>query len=261
MHLTRFDLNVQEQTMNEDGSQPQPARRGFLKMVGATTALPLVGGAGVVASTPAGAAPVTESIPGSAPVLGYVSLSRDEAAFVETMVNIMCPADSYTPNGVDCGLATYIDRQLAGEFGKGTRRYTRGPWQAGKPQHGLQLPLTPEQFFKAGVEAVNTACAAKYGKPFDQIPAADANNFLSDLAAGKVNDATLPLATWFNELVYPLFGQACFADPIYGGNFDKVFWKLIGYPGLPAAHTIDIVQYRGKPFPGAKDPKSIADFS
>lgn len=247
--------------MKDDGSRPQPARRGFLKqMVSVTTALPLVGGAAAVAPNSAGAAPAPPES-ASAPVTGYTSFSRDEAAFVETMVNIMCPADEYTPNGVDCGLAIYIDRQLAGDFGKGARRYMHGPWQAGKPQLGYQLPLTPEQFFKIGLEAVNAACAAKYGKPFDQIPAADANSFLSDLAAGKVSDASLPLDTWFNELVYPLFGQACFADPIYGGNFGKVFWKLIGYPGLPGTHAIDIVQYRGKPFPGAKNPKSIADFS
>src|SRR5213076_3213379 len=143
-----FDLDVKEQTMNEEGTQPQPARRGFLKMVSATTALPLVGGAAAIVSKPVDAAPATAP-PESAPTLGYLSFSRDEAAFVETMVNIMCPADAYTPSGVDCGLATYIDRQLAGEFGKGTKRYMRGPWQAGKPQHGLQLPLTPEQFFKA----------------------------------------------------------------------------------------------------------------
>jgi gluconate 2-dehydrogenase gamma chain len=253
-------LDVKEQTMNEEGSQPQRARRGFLKMVSATTALPLVGGAAAMVSKPVGAAPAAAS-PESAPTLGYLSFSRDEAAFVETMVNIMCPADTYTASGVDCGLATYIDRQLAGDFGKGAKRYMRGPWQAGKPQHGLQLPLSPEQFFKAGLEAVNAACAAKFGKPFDQVSAADADSFLSDLAAGKVSDARLPLGTWFNELVYPLFAQACFADPIYGGNSGKVFWKLIGYPGLPAAHAIDIVQFRGKPFPGAKDPKSIADFS
>jgi gluconate 2-dehydrogenase gamma chain len=246
--------------MNEEGSQPQPARRGFLKMVSATTALPLVGGAAAMVSKPVGAAPATAP-PESAPTPGYLSFSRDEAAFVETMVDIMCPADAYTRSGVDCGLATYIDRQLAGDFGKGAKRYMRGPWQAGKPQHGLQLPLSPEQFFKAGLEAVNAACAAKFGKPFDQVSAADADSFLSDLAAGKVSDARLPLGTWFNELVYPLFAQACFADPIYGGNSGKVFWKLIGYPGLPAAHAIDIVQFRGKPFPGAKDPKSIADFS
>ena len=247
--------------MNDDLAQPQPARRGFLKqIVSATAALPLVGRAAAVAAESVSAAP---AVPASASAagLGYTNFSADEAAFVETMVDIMCPADEYTPGGVDCGLAIYIDRQLAGEFGKGARRYMRGPWQAGKPQQGYQSPLTPEQFFKAGIEAANAACAAKYGKPFDQISAADANRFLSDLAAGKVGDASLPLDTWFNEWVYPLFAQACFADPIYGGNTGKVFWKLIGYPGLPSTHTIDIVQYRGKPFPGAKDPKSIADFS
>jgi len=55
--------------------------------------------------------------------------------------------------------------------------------------------------------------------------------------------------------------QACYADPLYGGNRGKVFWKLIGYPGLPAFHTQNMVTYRGKPFPGAADPKSIQDFS
>jgi gluconate 2-dehydrogenase gamma chain len=48
---------------------------------------------------------------------------------------------------------------------------------------------------------------------------------------------------------------------MYGGNNNKVFWKMVGYPGLPATHTLDMVQYRGKPYPGAKDPKSIVDFS
>jgi gluconate 2-dehydrogenase gamma chain len=249
--------------MNDDGTQAQPARRGFLKqMVSATAALPLVGGAAAAAAAAAAAEPAgAAAASASAPVLGYTSFSPDEAAFVEAMVNVMCPADAYTANGVDCGLATYIDRQLAGDFGKGARRYMRGPWRAGKPQQGYQLPLTPEQFFKSGLEAADAACAAKYGKPFDQVSAADADRFLSDLAAGKVSDASLPLGIWFNELVYPLFAQACFADPIYGGNAGKVFWKLIGYPGLPSTHTIDVVQFRGKPFPGAKEPKSIADFS
>lgn len=62
------------------------------------------------------AAPAT---PSPAPPEGYQSLSPDEAAFVEALVNVMCPADHLTPSGVDCGLATFIDRQLAGGFGQG----------------------------------------------------------------------------------------------------------------------------------------------
>jgi gluconate 2-dehydrogenase gamma chain len=232
-------------------------RRSFLKSVAAAgVSLPLMPGRSEAADLPANP-PVT--LP--APAAGYVSLSQDEAAFVEAMVNVMCPADEYTPNGVDCGVANYIDRQLAGDFGSGARRYMRGPWHAGKPEHGYQSPLPPEQFFKLGLAAVAAACEARFGKPFDQLDIAQADGFLKSLAVGEITDSRLPLASWFNEIVLPLFNQACFADPIYGGNNGKVFWRLIGYPGLPATNTINVLQYRGKPFPGAKEPKSIADFS
>jgi gluconate 2-dehydrogenase gamma chain len=243
--------------MKDDGNR----RRNFLKQVaGVASGAPLLSGAAGVGAVLA-AQPAAAQQAVAAPAAGYISLSADEAAFVEAMVNVMCPADELTPNGVDCGLATYIDRQLAGDFGKGAKRYLRGPWQEGKPQLGYQLPLTPEQFFKVGAQAAGEACARKYGKSFDQLAPADANAVLQDLAGGRLTDPRVPLASWFNELVYPLFAQACFADPIYGGNQGKVFWKMIGYPGLPATNTINMVQYRGKPFPGAKDPKSIADFS
>lgn len=229
-------------------------RRTFLKQVAGAA-----GAASLSAATPAVAQNAPAATP--APPAGYLSLSPDEAAFTEALVNVMCPADEFTANGVDCGLATFIDRQLAGEFGKGVRRYLRGPWGEGKPQLGYQLPLTPEQFYKAGLEAANQACVKKHQMLFDQLSTADADAFLRAIAANQVTDVRVSLASWFNDLVYPLFTQACFADPIYGGNNDKVFWKMIGYPGLPATHAINMVQYRGKPFPGAKNPKSIADFS
>lgn len=236
-------------------------RRDFLRqVVGVGSVLPLAGGIAAAVPTVA-AAQAAPAAPAAKPLIGYVSFSQDEAAFVETMVDMMCPADAYTPGGVDCGLPIYIDRQLAGDFGRGAKRYSQGPWVQGKPQQGYQLPLTPEQYFKAGIAAANAACMARHGKPFDQVTPAQASAFLDDLGASKIVAATPPLGPWFNELVYPLFTQACFADPIYGGNVGKVFWKMVGYPGLPATHTIDMVQFRGKPYPGSKDPKSIADFS
>jgi gluconate 2-dehydrogenase gamma chain len=192
---------------------------------------------------------------------GYTLLGPEEATFVEALVNVMCPADALTPSGTDCGLAIYIDRQLAGDFGKGGRMYSHGPWHTGKPQQGYQLPLKPAEFFKAGVLAAREAAQARFGKTFDQLAPADADAFLADIAAGKVTNDRLSLADWFSQLVYPLFQQACFADPVYGGNRDKVFWKMVGYPGLPAFHAQNMAQFRGKPFPGSKTPKSILDFS
>jgi gluconate 2-dehydrogenase gamma chain len=243
------------------------ARRSFLKQAaGLTASIPLspvsVGGVGLAALTTAAGAAATDA--GASPAAafpGYQSLGPDEAAFVEAMVNIMCPPDELTPGGVDCGLAVFIDRQLAGAFGKGARRYLGGPWIQGKPQLGYQLPLSPEQFFKAGVAAADEAARLRFGRSLTQLSVAEGSELLQGIGSGKVTHERLSLSAWFNELVYPLFVQACFSDPIYGGNRDKVFWRMIGYPGLPATHTLDMVRYRGRQYPGASDPKSIIDFS
>ena len=232
-------------------------RRSFLKQAS------LAGVASLTSlSLPAQTAPATPTTAKPEPPASiYLSLGPDEAAFIEALVNVLCPADEFSPNGVDCGLAAYIDRQLAGPYGQGDRRYLRGPFKHGKPELGLQLPLTPEQFCEAGIAAVNLACVRDHGTSFDQLPPASAEAVLRDIEAGRMTDARLPLASWFNEIILPLFSEACFADPIYGGNRDAVFWKMIGYPGLPATHTVDMVRYRGKPYPGAKNSKSIIDFS
>jgi gluconate 2-dehydrogenase gamma chain len=239
-------------------------RRIFLKRLGsasgAVALAPVATGTALV-SGPAVASTQDKAPASEQALTAYLSFSPDEAVFVEAMVNVMCPADQLTPSGVDCGLAVYIDRQLAGGFGKGDRLYMRGPWKQGKPQLGYQLPLTPEQFFKAGVAATQEVCTKRIGKLFDLLPRADADAFLQDLASDKLHHPRVALASWFNDLLYPLFVQACFADPIYGGNRNKVFWKMIGYPGLPANHALDMVEFRGKPYPAARNPKSIADFS
>lgn len=241
---------------------PEQGRRGFLKQVAlAAVSAPL--GANLVATAADGAAPnqPPADAAGPAPAVGYASLGPDEAGFVEAMVNVMCPADPLTPNGVDCGLAIFIDRQLAGDFGRGARLYRQGPWAPGRPELGYQLPLTPEQYFKAGLAAAGDACSKSRGKRFEELSPDEADAFLQELAADKFTGGRFSLGDWFNGLVYPLFEQACFADPLYGGNNNKVFWKMLGYPGLPATHANDMVEFRGKPYPGARDPKSIADFS
>jgi gluconate 2-dehydrogenase gamma chain len=239
--------------------KPINARRTFLAQAASLAGAGSLVSAGVCAGSTATAVPA--SAPSDTSSAPYQSLSPDEATFIEALVNLMCPADEFTPSGVDCGLATYIDRQLAGPFGKGAGRYQRGPFRSGKPQLGLQLPLTPEQFCKAGIAAANSACVRDRGRPFAELVPAQAEEFLIAVQADHVQQDGVSLALWFNEVVYRLFVEGCFADPMYGGNRNAVFWKMIGYPGLPATHSLDMVRYRGKPFPGAKDPKSIADFT
>ena len=191
-----------------------PPRRVFMvQAIGVAALLPVRGVEGAGRTTDAaapgagsGGAAASASVPSTD--AGYTLLGPEEALFVEALVNVMCPADALTPSGTDCGLAVYIDRQLAGDFGKGGRLYSQGPWIQGKPQQGYQLPMKPAEFFKAGVVAARNAVQARHGTPFERLSPVDADAFLSDLAGGKVNDARLSLADWFSQLVYPLFQQA-----------------------------------------------------
>jgi hypothetical protein len=59
------------------------------------------------------------------------------------LVDHMVPADELSPKGTEIGINIYIDRALAGGWGKGERLYMQGPWKLGTPSQGYQLPLTP----------------------------------------------------------------------------------------------------------------------
>ena len=82
-------------------------------------------------------------------------LTPEEVAFFSAAVDTIIPADELSPSGIDCGCVTFIDRQLASAWGGGAKMYRSGPYLQGTPEQGYQLPLTPRDFFQAGVLAAN----------------------------------------------------------------------------------------------------------
>jgi gluconate 2-dehydrogenase gamma chain len=217
-----------------------------------------------------GAAAVTVSLPQSAtaqaqkPVAapsgaGYTFFNPDEAAFVEALVDHMIPADELTGKGTDLGINIFIDRALAGSWGKGDRLYMQGPWKQGTPGQGYQLPLTPAELYRAGIEAANRYSVKTYGKLFDQIIEAQRQEMLAGLFAGKVEFENGPPARVFFTTVYQNVMEGMFADPIYGGNKNKAGWKMIGFPGVIQVHQQNIVNFKNKKF--TVEPIGIADMS
>ena len=101
------------------------------------------------------------------------------------------------------------------------------------------------------------------GKPFDQLAPRRCRCVPADLAAGKVTDArVVARRTGSRSWSIRCSSRRCFADPIYGGNRDKVFWKLIGYPGLPAFHAQRHGAVPRQAVPGRTEGRqSIDDFS
>ena len=96
-------------------------------------------------------------------------------------------------------------------------------------------------------------------RDFDRLDAAQKQEVLVGLRDGKITFASgLPARTFFGTL-YQNVMEGMFADPIYGGNKNKVGWRMIGFPGVVAVHGQNIVKFRDKKF--VAEPKSIADLS
>jgi len=159
------------------------------------------------------------------------------------LVNVMCPADGLTPSGTECGLAIYMDRQLAGDFGKGGADVCARTLDPGQASAGLSTATEARGVLQGRHRGGARRCADALWKIIRSASRLPTPTHSGRPRRGKVTDSRLSLADWFSQLGYPLFQQACFADPVYGGNRNKVFWKAIGYPGLPAFHAQNMVQY------------------
>lgn len=234
-----------------DASHPI-RRRNFL--MGAGTALaasltPEEQALAAPAAAPAASAPEAEPL---------LTLTETEHAFVVAAADTLIPADDVSPSGSQCGVATFIDRQLAGAYGGGARLYRDGPFEKAKPELGYQLPLNPREFFRAGIAAANEWSRKTHGKDFDRLAPPDRELALKAMEAGKAEFSGFSSRAFFNALL-EISMEGFFADPIYGGNRNMAAWKMVGYPGLPATYREDIKKYFGKKYD--KPPQSIADFS
>ena len=240
---------------------PKIGRREFLTVAGAAALAPAAAQqaqsatSSVTTASTTPPAPIAAAPPVDEPLL---TLTATEHAFFAAAADTIIPADQLSPSGSDCGVANFIDRQLAGAYGTGARLYRQGPFPKGKPEQGYQLSLNPREFFRAGVASANEFTRKAYGKDFDRLNEEQRISALKAMEAGKAEFTGFGSAMFFNALLQ-ITMEGFFADPIYGGNRDMASWKMVGYPGLPATYRHDIRKYLGKTYD--KPPRSIADFS
>src|SRR5262249_17919053 len=142
-------------------------------------------------------APAAAAAPEPEPLL---ALSASEAAFLSAVADTMIPADELSPSGTDCGVVTFIDRQLAGAYGAGAKMYRSGPFRRGKAEQGYQLALTPRQYFSIGIAAANEWARKTYGKDFDRLSAADRATALSAMEHGQAEFENFSARAFFARL-------------------------------------------------------------
>ena len=181
---------------------------------------------GVLPWNPGAADPPTLVTPN-----GWHFFTPQEAATVEAFVDRLIPADDLSPGGKDCGCAVYIDRQLAGPYGRFDGYYMSGPFQKGTKQQGPQSPVTPAQHYRKALAAFDKTCSDKFGgNVFTALSDAQRDEAIKGLEDGSLKlDGTD--SKEFFKLILKDTQNGFLADPIYGGNRNMASWKMIGFPG------------------------------
>ena len=198
-----------------------------------TTTFILAGGAAAHAAVIAGSlpwlpnagAPPEPVRPGH-----WLFFTAPEAAAVEALADRIIPPDPETPGGKDAGCAVFIDRQLAGPYGRRQGLYTQPPFLKGAQQQGPQDEAGPAQRYRDGLAALDRYCRAQYGKTFPELTEGQQDAILTGLENGAIRLAGADGKEFFGLVVQDV-KQGFFADPIYGGNRDMAGWRMIGFPG------------------------------
>jgi gluconate 2-dehydrogenase gamma chain len=181
-------------------------------------------------------------------------LNEPERHFLESAVDRLIPADGRWPGATEAGVVNYIDLQMGGAWGRGDLIYRHGPFRKGSWTQGYQLEYTPSELFRRSISAINASFAAQ-GTTFSQLSPESKDEYLSRLDKGELDLDGVPSNVFF-DFLWKHTQEGFFADPTYGGNKNKVAWKMLGFPG---AYTdfYELVDKHGMEF--AREPVGIAD--
>ena len=186
-----------------------------------------------------------------APGHAYGYLTQPEIRFLDAAVARLIPADELGPGAKEADVTYFIDRQLTSSWGTHGRNYRMGPWQEGTPQQGFQSRLTPQEIYRAAIRETDMYCSRQYGKVFSFLAAEEQDEVLHALEDGGIELESVSSKLFFG-LLWRNTEEGFFSDPMYGGNRDKIGWKLIGFPGVAAGNynehlTKHNVPYRAEP--------------
>jgi gluconate 2-dehydrogenase gamma chain len=155
--------------------------------------------------------------------------SQAEALIVAAAASRIFPSDEAGPGAGEAGVAVFIDRQLAGPWGRDRHRYTQGPFEENAPaEFGHQGKATPRQIYREGLKEL---------KGIDRLKPDEQDQKLKQIET-----------TLFFSLLRQNTIEGMFCDPMHGGNIDMVGWQLIGFPGPRMSNYDDVDKHFGEAF-------------
>jgi gluconate 2-dehydrogenase gamma chain len=155
--------------------------------------------------------------------------TESEALIISAAVARIFPADDSSPGAHEAGVTLYIDRQLAGPWGRDRHRYTQPPFDNdAPPEFGYQAQATPREIYRAGLKALTG---------FHLLPPERQDAALHNIEA-----------TRFFSLLRRNTIEGLFCDPLHHGNANLTGWQLLGFPGPRMNNADDIEKHYGEPF-------------
>src|SRR6185369_16692392 len=154
--------------------------------------------------------------------------TAEEARVVAAACERIFPSDASGPGATEAGVVIYIDRQLAGPYGRDKYRYTKGPWVESVAEHGNQGKATPREIYREGIRLL---------EDFAALPATAQDAKLRAIEKSA-----------FFQLLRRHTLEGLLSDPLHGGNRDMIGWQLIGYPGPRMSYREEIGQHPDEPW-------------
>jgi len=155
--------------------------------------------------------------------------SQAEALIIAAAASRIFPSDEMGPGAREAGVAVYIDRQLAGPWGRDRYRYTHGPFEENAPaEFGYQGKATPQQIYRQGLKDL---------KGFDRLEPREQDQKFKQIET-----------TLFFSLLRQNTIEGMFCDPMHGGNIDMMGWQQIGFPGPRMSNYDDVDKHFGEAF-------------
>ena len=183
--------------------------------------------AGGLPWAPGASAPPRPVAPG-----GWQFFTPEEATAVEALVDRLIPPEEEWAGGKDAGCAVFIDRQLAGPYGRSEGLYMRPPFAEAHKGQGEQSPLTPAERYRRGLAQLDKYCRDRFaGKGFAELGDEMKDQILGQLEKGPIAFEGVS-AQGFFSLLLTNTKEGFFADPVHGGNRNMVAWRMIGFPGV-----------------------------
>jgi len=154
--------------------------------------------------------------------------TAEEARVVSAACARIFPTDASGPGATEANVVIFIDRQLAGPYGRDKDRYTKGPFVESYPEHGYQGKESPSETYRAGVKTLGD---------FTSLSPADQDAKLRSIEKSH-----------FFQLLRTHTIEGMFSDPMHGGNAGLIGWQLVGYPGPQMSYRDEIDKHFGQPW-------------